>query len=157
MNKKSLEDLLRKIFTAGNESISSKMIRISEVTFLDVNDNIGILGEKIRKSKRTFYPVSDGSRENIIGIIHIKDILINALSGTKINLNDGLHEPVYFNENITVHKVYDIFSQSNTGAGFIVDKENNITGFITLKELSKIFLGKILFDDDITEAYSGGR
>lgn len=155
MNKKSLEELLRNIASAGNKNISSLMIKISEVTFLDTNDNRVILRDKIKKSKRTFYPVCEGSKENIIGIIHIKEILISALSDSKIDLRECLHEPVYFNEEFSIHQVYDIFFQSNTGAAFVVDKENNISGFITLKEITKAILGNLQFDDGLTEPLLG--
>ncbi len=153
MNKKSLEELLRNIALVGNKNISSLMTKISEVTFLDTNENRESLRDKIRKSKRTFYPVCEGFKENVIGIIHIKDILISSLSESKIDLREGMHEPVYFNENFSVHQVYDIFFQSNIGAAFVVNKENNISGFITLKDITKTFLGNLKLEEDLTEPF----
>ncbi len=151
MNKKSIEELIKNFISSGNKDVSSLMTKISEVTFLDLKDGREALRDKIKKSKKTFYPVCDGSVNNIIGIIHIKDVLINSLSNSKIDLIEGLHEPVFFNENSSVHQVYDIFFQSNTGAAFVVDKENNISGFITLKEITKAILGNLQFEDDLIE------
>ena len=153
MNKESLEALIKRIGEMGNKSISSFMVPISNVTFLDVNDSREILREKLKKSKRTFYPVCDGSPDHIIGIIHIKEILLRALSDATIDLREGLHEPVYFNEANSIHQVYDIFFQSNTGAAFVVNKKNNITGFITLKDVTKMLLGSIYGDTDFYESF----
>ena len=155
MNKKSIEELIRNFISSGNKDVLNFMTKISEVTFLDIKDSREVLGDKIKKSKRTFYPVCEGSIKNIIGIIHIKDILINSLFYSRVDLIDGLHEPVFFNENASIHQVYDIFFQSNTGAAFVVDKENNISGFITLKEITKAILGNLQFDDDLTEPTVG--
>lgn len=157
MNKKSLEQLLRNFSLLGSRKISDIMSTISEVDFLDINDSHNLLREKIKKSKKTFYPVCDGSRENILGIIHIKDMLINALSNSKIDLSDGLHEPIYFSGESSIHQVYDIFSQSKIGAAFVIDKDNNVVGFITLKEITKTFLVNLQLEEDLGEPYLSVR
>ena len=140
MNRQSLELLLNNFLEMDSKKISSIMLKVSDVPFLDINDSRLTLKEKITKSKRTFYPVCSGNKENIIGIIHIKELLVGALSESKIDLTEGLHEPMYFNEDSSIHQVYDIFFQSKIGAAFIVDKENNVTGFVTLKEVTNTFL-----------------
>ena len=129
---------------AGNINVELIMTNISEVTILEINDSREKLKDKVVKSKKTFYPVCEGCKENIIGIIHVKDILINVLSGPDIDLKEGLHEPVYFSKNSSIYQVYDIFLQSNLGAAFIIDKENNIAGFITIKDIVKNLLGNLL-------------
>jgi len=143
MNRETLEQLLNNFSKIGNRKISSIMSKITDVPFLDINDPRQALKEKIMKYKKTFYPVCDGSKENIIGIIHIKELLVSALSESKIDFREGLHEPMYFNEDSSIHQVYDIFFQSKIGAAFIVDKENNIVGFVTLKEVVNTFLATL--------------
>ncbi len=140
MNRQSLELLVSNFLETGSKKISIIMSKICDVPFLDINDTRQTLKEKISKSRRTFYPVCSGNKENVIGIIHIKELLVNSLSENKIDLTEGLHEPMYFNEDSSIHQVYDIFFQSKIGAAFIVDKENNITGFVTLKEVTNTFL-----------------
>ena len=144
MNKKPINEITGNISESGNKSASSIMTKISEVTILVTGGTRKELQEKIRKSKKTFYPVCEDCKENIIGIIHIKEILINALSDSEIDLKEGLHEPVYFSKNTSIYKIYDIFLQSNLGAAFIIDKENNIAGFITIKDIVKNLLGNLL-------------
>lgn len=153
MNKRSLEEVIKRISELGNECIKNIMTPISAVTALDINDSRETLKKKIRKSKRTFYPVYNTSPENVIGIIHIKDLLVSSLNNHEIDLGDGLHEPVYFNENTSIHQVYDIFYQSNTGAAFVVNKVNNVIGFITLRDITKAFLGNLQLEDDTIEPY----
>lgn len=141
MNKKHIKIAAGNSSDYGNISADCIMTNISAVTILEIKDSREELKNKIKKSKKTFYPVCEGCTENIIGIIHIKEILISALSGADIDLKEGLHEPVYFSENTSIHNVYDIFLQSKIGAAFIIDKENNITGFITIKDIVKGLLG----------------
>lgn len=143
MNKIPIKKITGNVSETGNKSVAYIMTKISEVTILEINDNREELKEKIRKSKKTFYPVCEGCKENIIGIIHIKQILINILSNPEIDLKEGLHEPVYFSENSNIYKVYDIFFQSKIGAAFIIDKENNIIGLITIKDIVKSLLGNL--------------
>ncbi len=153
MNRQSLEEVIKRIGELGNECIKNIMMPISSVAALEINESRESIRKKIKRSKRTFYPVYNTGRENFVGIIHIKDLLISALSGPECDLMEGMHEPVYFKEDTTVHQVYDIMFQSNTGAAFIVNKGNNISGFITLRDITKSFLGSLQLEDDMIESY----
>lgn len=153
MNKPSLEIFIKKLNSIGSESIITIMTPISSTTFLNANDSRDELLKKIEKSKRTFYPVYSESPENIIGIIHIKEILIEALKNSVFDIREGLHEPIYFSENNSIHQVYNIFVQSNTGAAFVVNKLNNIIGFITLKEVTRSILGSLTIYENLYESY----
>ena len=141
MNKKWQKEVIEKISQSENKNISSVMANIEDVIILDLNDNAGILKEKIRGSKNTYFPVSDGNKENLIGIINIKDILENALSGLKIDLKEGIHEPVYFSEGQSIQQAFSVFMQSNIRAAFIINKENNITGFLSIQDIVNYLLG----------------
>ena len=148
MNKKLVKEIAGGFGVSANKNVSSIMTKIYEVTILDISDNREKLKEKIKRSKKTFYPVCEGCRENIIGIIHVKEILIDALSDSEIDLKEGIHEPVYFSGSSTIQQVYDIFFQSNIGAAFIIDKINNIIGFITMKDIVKNLIENFLYKVD---------
>ncbi len=148
MNKQEIEEILKKIFAFNSDCIVSIMTPVSKLTALNLKDDSNTLLQKILKSKRTFYPVYNEDPENIVGIIHVKDLLICALKDNKIDLADGIHEPFYFKENTVIRQAYGIFNKSNTGAAFVVDEKNNITGFITLKDITKIFLQLLQFNED---------
>jgi CBS domain containing-hemolysin-like protein len=143
MNKRNMKEISGNLSRSENISISSVMVKISGVTVLNINDSREELKDKVSRSKKTFYPVCEGCKENLIGIIHIKKILISSLSEGKIELKEGLHEPVYFSEDSSISQVYNIFCQSNTGAAFIIDNGNNITGFVTIQDIIKYFLGNL--------------
>jgi putative hemolysin len=143
MNKSSLETLIKRINEMENRSIITIMTPLSNMIFIDENDSRDEMLKKIEKSKRTFYPVCNQGAENVVGIIHIKDLLIGALKNLEIDIKEGLHEPVYFNETNSILHVYNIFYQSNIGAAFVVNKSNNVIGFITLKDVTKAIMGNV--------------
>ncbi len=153
MNKSFFETLIKKLSEIGNDSIITITAPISNTIFLDVNDSRDELLRKFEKSKRTFYPVYSESPGNIIGTIHIKDILIEALKNSAINIKENIREPVYFNESNSIRQVYDIFIQSNTGAAFVVNKLNDIIGFITLKEVTRSILGNLFTYENLNHSF----
>ncbi len=153
MNKQNIEEAVKKLRILSSDCIKSIMTPISRITSLNLSDNREMLLQKILKSKRTFYPVYNKEPENAVGIVHVKDLLISALKTSEVDIIDGMHEPIYFNENTGIRQAYDIFNQSHTGAAFIVDKKNNITGFITLKDITKAFLSILQLNDDIVKPF----
>ena len=146
MNKSSLEALIRRITEMENKSIISIMSPLPNMIFIDENDSRDEILKKIEKSKRTFYPVCNQGAENVVGIIHVKDLLIGVLKNSEIDIKEGLNEPVYFNETNSILHVYNIFYQSNIGAAFVVNKSNNVIGFITLKDVAKTLLGNLFIN-----------
>jgi putative hemolysin len=140
MNKLSLEAFIKNLSELGIKSICTIMTSVSNISFLDINDSREELLNKILKSRRTFYPVCSERPENVIGIIHIKDLLIESLTNSEIDIKEALHEPVYFSETHSIRQAYNIFVQSKTGAAFVVNKSNDITGFITLRDITKALL-----------------
>ena len=140
MNKLSLEAFIKNLSELGIRSICTIMTPASNIIFLDANDSREELLNKILKSRSTFYPVYSERPENVIGIIHIKDLLIESLKNIEIDIKESLHEPVYFSETHSIRQAYNIFVQSKTGAAFVVNKSNEITGFITLKDITKALL-----------------
>ncbi len=153
MNRQSLEGLLKKIAAFGNQSLRTILTPITKIVFLNINDSRETIRKKIEDSGYSFFPVYVENKENILGIIHVKELLLQALSDKKIDLSENLREPVYFSDTMTVHQIYDIFFQSGTKAAFVIDKNKNVIGVITLKDVIRTFLGHIPGDEDLNEPY----
>lgn len=153
MNKQNIDEAVKKLRALSSDCIKTIMMPLSSIASLCLSDNKETVLQKVQKSKRTFYPVYNIDQENVVGIIHVKDLLINTLKSSEIDIIDGMHEPIYFNENTGIRQAYDIFNQSHTGAAFVVDKKNVITGFITLKDITKAFLSILQLNEDIVKPY----
>lgn len=61
--------------------ISSFMTPRPEVVWLDIEDSVDINRRKIIEARHSHFPVVKGSLDNVIGVIHVKDVLSRELQG----------------------------------------------------------------------------
>src|SRR5262249_53127254 len=65
----------------GDRRISSAMTPRTQIEFLDLDDPEAEIRERIRDSDFSRFPVVQGGTHQVAGIVHVKDLLANALGG----------------------------------------------------------------------------
>ena len=73
--ERSEQKMVESIFHLGNRPIKDFMTPSQEVVWLDIEDPINILKQKIKSSDRSVFPICKGGFDNNLGAIETKDIL----------------------------------------------------------------------------------
>lgn len=108
-----------------------------EVVFLDINDSLEQMQKQVRETMHSRYPVCDRSLDRILGVIHIKDILVAEKSD--LDIRSYLESPNEIPDTTPVSKVLQHFRNDGVPMAFVVDEYENIIGLVTLKDvLSKL-------------------
>ncbi len=108
-----------------------------EIIFLDVNDSLEQMRKQVRQTMHSRYPVCDGSLDRILGVVHIKDILV--ADQIDFDICSLLTSPAEILDTTPVSKVLQSFQAENVPMTFVVDEFENIIGMVTLKDvLSKL-------------------
>jgi putative hemolysin len=109
--------------------------------------------DQIIQSKFSRIPIYQDSIDNILGIIHIKDILINAnkVGFDEINLRDLLREPYYVPTSIKINTLFKRMQESNHQLAIILDDYGGMEGVITIEDLIEEIVGNIYDEYDAIE------
>lgn len=75
IDKDELE-LIDAVFTFGDLSVKDVMTPRIDIKMIDINDSLKAIDETIKKERYTRLPVYEDSKDNIIGILNIKDIVL---------------------------------------------------------------------------------
>ncbi len=145
-------DMLGGILDIRNMVIGDIMIHRSKIIAIDIN----IPNDKIFKtaldSRHTRIPIWENSPDNIIGILHIRD-LIRKIHGTKINLKDLnirslLTNPIFIPDNALVTGQLNLFREGNSHLACVVDEYGDLQGIITLEDILEEIVGQIYDEHD---------
>jgi CBS domain containing-hemolysin-like protein len=100
------------------------------------------------------FPIYQGNRDQIIGIIHVKDLLGSA--GTDkweaSELQSLMREPFFVPETKTISDLLQEFQHSSTHIGVVLDEYGGTSGLVTLEDVLEELIGEIHDEhEDMTE------
>jgi hypothetical protein len=94
-------EMVRNVFRLDDRQLGSLMIPRSEVVYLDVNEPLEENLRRVLESERSRFPVCRGSFDDVLGVLHSKQILGASLKGQKPDLAQNLYPCVYVPETLT--------------------------------------------------------
>ncbi len=143
------QDMIERIFRLGDRRVSILMTHRPDIAWLDANDTPQEINQAIRESSFSRFPVCDGSLDNVLGMVHVKDLFQQCMTGQPLDLKAVLQEPVYVLESTSTLKVLELFKQTGTQAALVIQEYGDIEGLITLNDILEAIVGDISSREDI--------
>ena len=141
--------MIYNVFDFGDSVAREIMIPRIDMTFIDVDATYEEVLETFRQEKYTRYPVYEGTTDNVIGIVNIKDLILFE-HGAKFDLHDYLREPLYTYEfKKTTELMVELRKTMNTIA-IVLDEYGATAGLITMEDMLEEIVGEIRdeYDED---------
>ncbi|MFH1157755.1 MAG: hemolysin family protein [Pseudomonadota bacterium] len=102
--------------------------------------------ELLAKKPHSRIPVYKRDMDNIIGVVHIKDMVSNIAKGNPFELKDIMREAMVVSPSMRVIDLLLQLRQSRVHLAFVVDEFGGIDGLITINDLIEAVVGEI--DDE---------
>ncbi|MGF6177046.1 hemolysin family protein [Ensifer sp. 4252] len=150
--EKSEHEMLRRIIRLGDRNVKSIMTHRTEMSFIDINDSLETIGEKIRQYGHSRYPVVDGPSGDVIGAVLAKEIL-NAPTSVPLDVRKYVREIHTLPETASCLKALDAFKSSSINMAMIVDEYGSTEGIITIADILEAIVGVLPSNyDDLEHA-----
>ena len=146
----------------GDRTVEEIMLHRSAIEMIDVNDAPDAILRQCLQSRHTRLPVFESERENVVGLIHAKDLLraIYRHGGspeTEATHLDGFDvkaviKPAYFiPDTTTLDDQLRQFLRRHTHFALVVDEYGALEGLITLEDILEEIVGEITDEYDLVE------
>src|SRR3954451_15660910 len=143
--------IVTRVFRLGGHRASELMTPMKEVVWLDVTDPPEEMKRKIVESPHSRFPVCEGSIDNILGIVQVKDLLVHSFSGQPFGIKGLLKIPLLIYEGIPGLNVLDLFRSSEVHVAVVLDEYGAVRGLITLNDILVAIVGDLSEGDDLDE------
>lgn len=141
------QDMVEGIFSLGDTRVYSVMTPRTEIVWLDVNDSMEEILEKIGNSPYSRFPIRQDSLETILGIVKSRDLLVTTLSKKEINLKE-LAKPAYFiPETMLASRALEVLKKNNTEMLLVVDEFGGVQGLLTINDILEEIVGVMEGDE----------
>jgi putative hemolysin len=117
----------------------------TQVTWFDLTDSPEEIRKKVSESGHSRFPVSDGSLDNIVGVVQAKDLLARTLTSEPIDLRSSVQEAVFMPVTAPALHLLDLFKRTGGHIVLIVDEHGGITGLLTHHDMLQALAGEIPF------------
>jgi Mg2+/Co2+ transporter CorB len=134
-------------------AVEDVMIHRKNIKMLDADTDIQQIIMKALASPHTRLPLYRGEKEEIIGILHAKDLLRAALplgeDLSTLDLDSILRKPWFVPETTSVQDQLDLFLTKRSHFALVVDEYGELQGLITLEDILEEIVGSIHDEHDV--------
>jgi CBS domain containing-hemolysin-like protein len=136
--------LLKRAFELNELTAGDLMRPDEEMVMLDVRQSIPDVLATIRQYRYSRYPVYEGEPDNVLGILHVKD-LIAALDQAESTsgIRELIKPALTISSNRSALGILKSFQQGYSHFAIVGDEYGNIEGFITLDHVIEVLTGNI--------------
>jgi len=143
------KEFAERLFKFNDESISNVMNPIKKASMLDGTATIEQAFNQAVLSGYSRFPVYKESRNNIIGIAHIKDIMRADNRGKgKDALATIAQSPLAIHSKDKLDDVFRLLIKNHSHYALVKDTSGAITGFVTLEDIIEELVGEIYDESD---------
>ena len=139
-------ELLEKVFRFGDRQVREIMTPRPEIIWVERGTTLEGFLPIYLEHPYTLFPVYEGTMENVVGVLAIKDVLL-AMSRKQIQpqscLTDLLRPAYFFPETKTVSSAFSEMQHSGRGLLLAVDEFGGIAGLATLNQLLEVIVGQV--------------
>jgi putative hemolysin len=136
-------DLVRSVFRLGDRAVQSLMTPRLEIVWLDLEDPPEANQRKIAESTYSRFPVARGSLDDVVGLLHTKDLLVKAFAGQPFDLAAAASPASYVPQSLSALRLLETLKQSAMPAALVVDEYGGVQGLVTLNDVLQALVGEV--------------
>ncbi len=139
-------ELLEKVFRFGDRQMREIMTPRPEIVWIERGTNLEGFLTIYSQDTHTRFPVYDGSMENVIGVLSVKDILAGMRGPTAdsaVDVTAQIRPAFFVPETKSVSETFNEMQQSGHSVVLTVDEFGGIAGLTTLKQMMSVIVGQM--------------
>ena len=145
--------MLESIIDLEKATVEDIMIPRSDIYGIDISDDIASVVSNFKITPYTRIPVYEDNIENLLGLIHIKNIapLLASKSINDAEIRKLIKKPYYIVSGTSLYRQLLSFQKEKRRIGFIIDEYGNIQGLVTLEDILEEIVGDFTSDPSSNE------
>ena len=154
------QDIVESVFRMSDKTVDSMMTPRTELNWIDLDEPLDETLAEIMDSDDNYFPLVQGSTDNVIGIVSAKAVLNSYIQGNPINLDEISESPLFIPESKPALSVLDELRESGKQVAIILDEYGGFSGMITLLDILEELVGDIpgmhdAYEPEIVERADG--
>ena len=143
--------LLRNVLDLRDITAWDVMVPRADITAIDIKTPIPELVSEMVKMAHSRLPVYRNTLDDVVGMVHIKDVLAQLNSAKKMVLSDLVRKVLFVSPSIRALDLLQEMRMTRLHLALVVDEFGGIDGLITIEDLVEEIVGEIIDEHDVEE------
>jgi magnesium and cobalt transporter len=145
--------MIEGVLQVDDMQVRDIMIPRSQVVMLDRDASPDVLLRTVVESGHSRFPVIGESRNEVVGILLAKDLLLYAFERTDnhLNIRDILRPAIFIPESKRLNVLLKEFRSSRNHMAMVVDEYGGVAGMVTIEDVLEQIVGEIEDEHDVEE------
>jgi putative hemolysin len=139
----SEQELVERVFKMADLRIAALMVPRVDIDFLFASDTSDRVRVVLATTSHSHYPVCNSSLDDLIGTVHVKDLVKAGILADELDLKALAEPPVFVPESTPAIRVLDRFRTTGNHIAFVIDEYGAVVGLVTLSDLLAAIVGEI--------------
>lgn len=145
------EEIVGQLFRLSDLSVDALLTPRTEVAWLDVKDSPEEIAAKLTSYTHSRFPVADGSLDNVVGLVLVKDLFAQTLVGQNLELRNVMQQPLFIPDSMPALEALERLRQTRTHIAMIIDEYGGLEGLVTLADFVEAIIGEVPDVGDIDQ------
>jgi CBS domain containing-hemolysin-like protein len=140
------------IFEFDDRIAKEIMVPRTEIVVFDRSQTLAECLEIVKVENYTRYPVIDGEKDNIVGMLNMKEVLTDYISGKNLDtpIDEYTRPVIQVIESIAIHDLLVKMQKERVHMAILMDEYGGTAGLVTVEDILEEIVGEIRdeFDED---------
>lgn len=139
------KEMINSIFSFDDKIARDIMVPRREVFAVDIEEPFGDQIDGILGSRHSRVPVYEGSIDNIIGVLHMKDFLIEMrkTAYSQMDLRKMIKEPYCVPDSKNTDELFREMQRTRNRMAILIDEYGGFSGIVTIEDLVEEIMGEL--------------
>jgi putative hemolysin len=149
---KPSKEMITSVFEFDDKLAYEIMTPRTDIFMVSVNDKLDEYVDELLKSRFSRIPYYDKDNDDIVGVLYIKDYIIQAkkVGFNRVNVKKLLQKPFFVPETKNIDDLFHEMQESRIHMAFLIDEYGGVSGLVTTEDIVEEIMGAI--DDEYDDA-----
>ncbi len=142
--------MLEGVIRMADMTAGDVMVPATQMDMVNIGESNDVMMNAVIDTAHSRFPVYEGERENIIGVLLAKDLL-KLRRAPELNVRALLRPPVYVPESKGLNELLREFQSNRNHQAIVIDEFGRVAGLITIEDVLEQIVGEIEDEFDTAE------